>query len=304
MKSNGKARPLAVIVGERLRAFREAKGLRQEDVAAVARSLGLPWARSSVAALERGTRELSVTEMIMIPTVIYGLGGWEEPLLPPSERIALTEKSSIQVNSLPSAFFGLVSPVKGESADDDELTRGDDLVSLGAIPSPPPPRKEEENRETARKVTVYNRLLITLWPESNQLHWMDAAQQYNNELSTTVANRLARPDGRRIPPRMLGVLAFGLWGRPIGEERDARTEVRGNYSSKRALQTARGHVTRELINELQTLIDSRWKEIQRVFSDLDRVINDPVKLRAWLDETYDMEGERLTRDMQAAKRSQ
>ncbi|MGW3738031.1 hypothetical protein [Streptomyces sp. NPDC005148] len=105
-----------------------------------------------------------------------------------------------------------------------------------------------------------------------------------------MAERIARPDdGKPVDIQLVVVFALGLWGRSPGEERDARTAERGEYDTKRALQSARGHVTRELISELQVEVDRRWPELEKIFGELERVIDDEVKLQEWVDQTHELE---------------
>src|SRR5262249_1656132 len=63
------AKPLALVMGTRLREVREAANKRQEDVAVVARKLGLDWTRVTVAAIELGRRRLSLEELLLLPYV-------------------------------------------------------------------------------------------------------------------------------------------------------------------------------------------------------------------------------------------
>ncbi|PZG33707.1 hypothetical protein C1I98_28530 [Spongiactinospora gelatinilytica] len=59
-------------MGERVRALREAAGLRQEDLSRAARAAGLAWPRSKIAQLERGDKALSAEELLLLPVVL----GW------------------------------------------------------------------------------------------------------------------------------------------------------------------------------------------------------------------------------------
>lgn len=51
---------------DELRAWREAAGLTQDEVATAARAKGLPWVRDTVAALELGRRELTLDELVVL----------------------------------------------------------------------------------------------------------------------------------------------------------------------------------------------------------------------------------------------
>src|SRR5215510_7547295 len=65
---------LAAAVGKGLRAFREAKRVRQNDVALAARQTGLAWTRSIVMALEDGRRYLTIDEFARLPLILERLG--------------------------------------------------------------------------------------------------------------------------------------------------------------------------------------------------------------------------------------
>jgi hypothetical protein len=62
-------RTLLQLIGARMRALRDARGLLQEDVAAQARSLGFDWTRGTVAMLEAGRRRLTLEEWLLLPQV-------------------------------------------------------------------------------------------------------------------------------------------------------------------------------------------------------------------------------------------
>ncbi len=60
------AKGLSREVGALLRAYREARGLRQDEVARAAREGELGWTRATVAAIETGKRELSLSEFFAL----------------------------------------------------------------------------------------------------------------------------------------------------------------------------------------------------------------------------------------------
>jgi transcriptional regulator with XRE-family HTH domain len=65
---------MASEIGAGLRAFRQTRGLRQDDVARAARQAGVPWTRSVVVALEAGRRYLTIDEFKRLPLVLELLG--------------------------------------------------------------------------------------------------------------------------------------------------------------------------------------------------------------------------------------
>ncbi|MBI0294466.1 helix-turn-helix transcriptional regulator [Streptomyces sp. PRKS01-29] len=287
MNSDSNGRQVAAIVGERLRALREAKDLRQEDVVTAAQSLGLTWGRSSVAALEAGNRSLSVGEFLLIPALVAQLGGWDEPLLSPTDRIVVSDSLTLSARRLTDAMIGYLTPVTDAAK---VLSTRNEEDTLGAVPrnkgwdSVSPHKLNQSNARAA----VYLRVLHTLKPDATNSQWLELIR-LDYEITRTIANRLSSPKhGRGVDPLLARAFALSVYGRSLGEERDARAESRGPYPSKRALQSARGHATREIIEELQKQIDVRWKEIEPVFNELDAVFDDPDALNAWLKETQKM----------------
>jgi transcriptional regulator with XRE-family HTH domain len=73
-------KPLHRAIGEELRRIREKRGWRQEDLARELRRWDPRWTRASVAALERGGRNLTVAELFMIAEAVTGVS--IEDLLP------------------------------------------------------------------------------------------------------------------------------------------------------------------------------------------------------------------------------
>lgn len=53
-----------------LKAWREARGLRQDDVAGRARSIGLMWNRLTIASIEAGRRDITAEELLLLPIVL------------------------------------------------------------------------------------------------------------------------------------------------------------------------------------------------------------------------------------------
>ena len=65
-----KASVASGIVGKKLREWREAAGLRQDDVARTAREFGHEWARDTVASIEGGRREVRLDELLSLPLIV------------------------------------------------------------------------------------------------------------------------------------------------------------------------------------------------------------------------------------------
>src|SRR5262245_34354642 len=62
---------LDMLLARRLRTERERRGLRQDDVAALARRWGFNWTQATVATIEAG-RRLSKEEMLLLPWIAAG----------------------------------------------------------------------------------------------------------------------------------------------------------------------------------------------------------------------------------------
>jgi hypothetical protein len=67
---NNDAKSLTAVIGQRIAEIRTHTGVRQEDVAASARALGLRWTRATVAGVEAGRRQLTPEELLLLPYVI------------------------------------------------------------------------------------------------------------------------------------------------------------------------------------------------------------------------------------------
>lgn len=242
----------------------------------MARIFGLQWARSSVAAIEAGNRDLSLEEMLLLPFIVSKLGGWDEPLIARSEIVMLSQSRAIAAGNLEGIFRTLFHPSPPSEDSDDSLL-------LGAVADKPEPGKNtfECKQNVARRVGVYDYILLTIWPDFRITGDFYSTRAFTSEVNRTIWSRLSTPDGGEVPIGLVRVFAFGLWGRLPSDERDARTEARGRYENKRALQSARGHLTRGLISELQEAINTHWPVVKAAFDELNSVIDDERELDLW-----------------------
>jgi transcriptional regulator with XRE-family HTH domain len=214
-------------VGGRLRECREQRGHRQDDVAALARIAGLPWSRSTIATIEAGRRELSLSEIAALLIVLD--------------------------MNLPDLFAGLggLQIAPGAAIDADDLLAG--LVG----PSPSwrntakwtPQRSPLAARAGGAAIKVGVRKLKTrarVWPKAPLQSIFDAEDAAAGETEQKAARRLG------VPPIDVSLLAFRLWGRSLTEERDRRVEATATpNAAARTVQALRGHVTRGLLEELR-----------------------------------------------------
>lgn len=155
----------AVAVGERLRARRELRGWRQEDVAHAMRTALHPWQRVTVAAVESGGRAISLTEQAALCGV-FGRS-WVDLLRLDEERG--------EVHLLLSGQFCPPSTVAIETAPGvwvrwetflEALADGGRL-EWGAVGGPGPVQPDETDRKAARSLGIsaeeVHRLGHDLW---------------------------------------------------------------------------------------------------------------------------------------------
>jgi transcriptional regulator with XRE-family HTH domain len=233
MRKEEWARPLAegqpfvLQLGQRLQQVREEAEQTREDVARTAKMLGLSWHRPTVGQLEQGKRGLTAAELLLLP-LIYGKP--LRDLLPgDGEVVWLTEDAAV---------YG------------PELWR---ILEDGYRPPVGPgrwhPRRVfEDLRDSLDAISA------TL----DELPWraQSAYAAVPDEAETKAAKRL------NTTPAYVAYTAREMWGRGLAEERDARLAERGDVpDTPRALQAARGHVTRTLIAELEPAI-RRYEELR------------------------------------------
>lgn len=221
-------------VGAAVRQHRERHGRRQEDLARVARRVGLSWAGTKVAALERGDKALPAEELVLLPLVL-SLAGCGQPsladLLPDGEgTVALNARTSI-----PATVVGQL--VRGDPAGHAQVTRRLNTEDLDT-----PEREAAALRAGAiRHAAGYNRLLTV------------------GEMRA-VAEGLGEADQRAA--RELGAVGYPfetlcavLWGQSLSAKRDALLAATGADETNRAsLAARRGRITRELYSQARRLL--------------------------------------------------
>jgi len=67
-------RTIEQVIGSELKRLREQAGVRQEVVALVAQRLDLDWGQPTVSAIEAGRRDLSVSELVLLPSILRAAG--------------------------------------------------------------------------------------------------------------------------------------------------------------------------------------------------------------------------------------
>ena len=92
------AKTISAVVGERLRRWRKEARLTQDQVATAARGFGLDWKRGTVASIEGGHREVSLSEFLALPFLAQFFGSadsWNRlaSFLPPQVHTDETARS-------------------------------------------------------------------------------------------------------------------------------------------------------------------------------------------------------------------
>ncbi|WP_018639517.1 hypothetical protein [Parafrankia elaeagni] len=233
------SRSLRTVIGEGVRRVRTArKGVRQEDVAKAARSYGLSWDYSRVAALERGEKAISAEELALLPDIL--------------------SIACVRLVKLPDLIDPDVWVQVG-----DRVMPGSDLIKIYAGQGALRAQAAQTNRDdwVRRNVEV-----TRAWDDRDRLMRLGAIADNSDhfDLHALVASatvglteeRTARRIGER--PLVVAYLSRILWGRPLGEQRDRLVSERADAGDDPArLRALRGRVTRQLIDEMTAEIGRR-----------------------------------------------
>ena len=250
------ATPLSAFIGQRLRSCRETHGLRQDQLAFVARAWGLQdWTSATVAAIEIGRRRLSIDELVLLP--------WIAVRVDPASALRRPERSG----ALELSSFCAGGP-------DDQRVTVTDLVTLtaGGLQAVLSGQSSAAGLAGAALKS----------PRRRKKQATQVAAKLDAEVK--VARKLG------VPPERVVELSRRLWGQDLTAERDARVQLsigiggvvrladesrtrgrpdagrtrrlreRGVISMERMVQARRGHVTRALIAELQKALKGKGRK--------------------------------------------
>lgn len=227
------------VVGENVRRIREAAGARQEDVATAARGMGLSWTRSKVAALERGDKSLDLAETVLLAEAIGEVAGQPvslSDLFAGAGAVRLSRKMLLTRDAL-RRFVG-DEPVQLLLTDvpDQDVWIQAAIAGVQAATEAVPAKLERM------------RLLAGPGVAMQTLVHAEA-----------VVGEVEERAGRSLGLSKVEVawLSVRLWGRTLGEERDARVTEDVPTATRSAM---RGRVTRELVKELR----ARLEEVSNV----------------------------------------
>jgi len=220
---------LDAVIGNNLRRHREQEGITQDEMARRLRHRGLPWTRPTLAAVELGTKTLDVGELVLlsltlgvrVDEILAGdgraqIGRQAVPTLPVVRAVLASNKAAI--GRRPGSDIGLPNV-------DSDFT-----IAL------------------EQKVMIL-RELEALAPDLPFSELKAAEEAAQGDAERTAARKL------QCSADKLSIAAFGLWKRSLTDERDARVATTAPPgSSPRAIQARRGHVTRQLLEEIAPIL--------------------------------------------------
>lgn len=246
------ASSLTDLLRHRVRTLRDERGETRDELARRARSHGLPWSRDTIAHIEDGTRAIPVEEFLLLPFIfeceladILGPGDADDVggvvlVIDARARILLTEQASAQPRALAAVLRGRWSDHR-----DGFETPG----SLDAIAERMAGTIGRFADTTARLIERRTKSYERLWPGASVEELIQAEAAAENLAEQKAEAKLG------VDALYVSVAAFGLWGRSLTDERDRRLIERAKASiSPRSRQALRGHITRELLQELEPVI--------------------------------------------------
>ncbi len=227
------ARPLREVLAAGVRDARQRLGLRQEDAAARARSYGLStWIRGTVAQAEVGARRFGLEEVLLLALAYEAdladlIAGEDD------ELVELTPQARLSVGALRALL-------RGDQAALDGLSTG--AVDVPARRDLPPTARSGRFPDVlaeAQRFGVGDRSLL----EHALDEVSDAERHAARKLGTT--------------PERLNMAAIRRWGQTRAEERDHRLSELAGDLSPRSRQALRGHITRDLMTQLEDELRGR-----------------------------------------------
>ena len=214
-------REFKAAIGRRLAELRGDWEITQEQLAAQARALGLPWKRGTVAAVEGGKRELTAAELLLLPIALRS-----------------TRQEGVGRARL---FLRDMFPVEG-------------MVLIGNQPWPTAAFRDLASggpAEIASSASSPQR-------KSVEILGVPATATARANPPEVEAYGLAEMSSARklgVRPQVIDRAALSLWKRSLTAERDARADERAGVGvSIRTRQALKGHITRELLVELEAAL--------------------------------------------------
>jgi hypothetical protein len=223
--TEAKRMTLGELIGRNLREYRAATAQTQDHLAGHLRARGLMWTRTQLAKVERGERDVGLGELFAL---IVALEVAPAELLSGErgEWVMLTDHVSVSPGQL--ALW--MSPKKSRLG-------GDDVQLLG-IPT--------------RLVLIPGKIRPNAWPDLDDEELDSADVAAGGDAERKAAERLG------VDAVTVARAALVTWRRGLVDERDARVMAQvPKEATPRTVQAARGHVTRQLLEELRPVIAGR-----------------------------------------------
>jgi len=188
--------PLDAVIGGNVRRLREQHGARQEQIAATARAHGLGWGRSSVANLEAGRVKLSLTEAVLLPTILgraFDATVTLHQILATDAPIVLTDAITTSAESVMRTLAGRRRPTDAENENAvSVILMGDEF--------------DEANQKAARRLMV---------PAGAVAH--AARQLWGRSMTAERDARAAELTPKRATPRSVQAIRGGVTRKLIDE---------------------------------------------------------------------------------------
>jgi transcriptional regulator with XRE-family HTH domain len=213
---------LAEVVGRSVRAAREEIGMSQDLVARLLRGYGLNWTRSALAKFERGERDTLTFEQLVI--LALALLRTPASLVEGAEWVTLGPDSRMRGSALAQLLRG--DPGAWLNDDDFDVPLWREAVKI-------------TQRVPGKVSSSFDVWRLAAWAAGD------------------TEARAARRLGRK--PVEVARAAYRLWGRNLAEERDHRLHLDEEVGA-RSLPALRGHITRQLMDELRTELEAEPQE--------------------------------------------
>jgi len=249
MPNSAKRPTLDQLIGKNFRRLRGT--ISQDAVARQVRAVGLPWSRSTVAALELGTKTLDAAELVLLslstgfPVADLVQGDGLVQMLP---NVAMSPRAIRRTLGSQEQLGREDIVFEVDAAAGQEIVR--EAIAAGTLGS-----KDTDLRDPSyvakldlgrHRLEAYERVL----PRISNIQLFTARDAARGEAEMKAARRLKLDD-----PVLLAVAAQALWNRSFTEERDARVAGAARTdATPRSVQALRGHVTRQLIQEIEPVV--------------------------------------------------
>jgi transcriptional regulator with XRE-family HTH domain len=251
--SRTEATSICDLLRHRVRRLRDERGETRDELARRARRFGLPWTQAAVAHIEDGTRAIPVEEFLLLPFVfgceladLFATENDPAVLDLSAPMIELTEQARATGSAVAAVLRGEWARQRPGDFFDTPETR-DPRHVVGIV-------VEGIARHVERRMKTYKRL----WPGATLEELIEAESAADSLAESKAAAKLG------TDAKYVTVAAFGLWRRSLTEERDRRLSDRvADDISARSRQAARGHITRELLSELEPAIRRHVKRGKR-----------------------------------------